>query len=102
MEIYVYARESAQANQDALDRQIEKCVNYASERFGSEHDIYSFTDLGKERSGFDLLMKRLGDADVVVAMSPDRFTRDQAEFKKIKGEIASHGAKLFFVSRKRG
>lgn len=102
MEIYVYARESAQADQDALDRQVEKCVNYASKRFGSEHDIYSFTDLGKERSGFDLLMKRLGDADVVVAMSPDRFTRDQAELKEIKDEIASHGTKLVFVSRKRG
>mgnify|MGYP002771358166 CR=1 FL=1 len=100
MEIYVYAHESAQANQDALDRQVKKCVDYASERFGSEHDIYSFTDLGDERSGFDLLMKRLGDADVVVAMSPDRFTRDQAEFKEIKGEIALHGAKLVFVKRR--
>lgn len=100
MEIYVYARESAQANQDALDRQVEKCVNYASERFGSEHDIYSFTDLGDERSGFDLLMKRLGDADVVVAMSPDRFTRDQAELNKIKGEIASYGIRLVFVKRR--
>lgn len=100
MEIYVYARESAQASQDALDRQVKKCVDYASERFGSEHDIYSFTDLGKDRSGFDLLMKRLGDADVVVAMSPDRFTRDYAELKKIKGEIASYGIRLVFVKRR--
>ena len=100
MEIYVYAHESAQTDQDALDRQIEKCVNYASERFGSEHDIYSFADLGNDRSGFDLLMKRLGDADIVVAMSPDRFTRDPAEFKNIKGEIASHGVKLVFVKRR--
>ena len=100
MEIYVYARESAQADQDALDRQVKKCVNYASERFGSEHDIYSFTDLGNDRSGFYLLMKRLGDADVVVAMSPDRFTRDQAELNKIKGEIASYGIRLVFVKRR--
>ena len=100
MEIYVYARESVQTNQAALDRQVEKCVSFAIKRFGSEHDIYSCTDLGNERSGFDLLMKRLGDADVVVAMSPDRFTRDQADFEKINGEIASHGAKLVFVKRR--
>lgn len=97
MKIYIYARESLQENQDALNRQVETCMKYIQKQFGDGHDIHSYTDAGKERPALDLMLDHLEGVDAVVTVSPDRFARRQAEFDAIEDKILSRGIKLLFV-----
>jgi site-specific DNA recombinase len=104
--VAIYARVSTddQVDKYGLPAQLRACREYASAKFlgviVAEISDEGISGATMDRPGLEKLreMVRRGDVDVVLALDPDRLSRDLVHLLILKPEIEKRGARLEFVT----
>lgn len=97
----IYARVSCDIQEDgaSLDEQVEKCLEYATERGYIVVAIYKETHSGAYYRKRPLLAEirakiRSGESDILLIYAIDRLTRDQIHLRIISDEIYFYKGKI--------